>query len=444
MQRSRRQFLLRPLRACAGLGVAGALAACTPRGAGRQEREEASSGRLRIVLKHQPFWGDPSRFRRLISGFEAQHPGVEVVTEPLPNASDVVHQYFLTALEGGSTDFDVFVADVIWVPELARAGWVADLSREFPPDVVRRDFLAGPAEAVVVGGRTFAVPFYLDVGVLYVRRDLVPRAPRTYEELGAFAAEGMRRAPGAAGYLWQGRQYEGLLCNAYEAIWGHGGETMAGGRILLDEPRAVAGLEQLRRWLTTGVSPGSITSAAEEECRRVFQEGRAVFMRNWPYAWGEAQRPGSPVRDRVEVAALPTISGAPGPGALGGYQLALNAHVPAWRRDAAVQLIGHLTSPAANLELALAYGRNPPRRAVYSDARLRDEAPFIAGLLPALERARPRPVTPYYPLIADGLQGELSAIVAGIRSADEGMRRAQAFVDRVCGGECGPVLGAVP
>src|SRR5262249_7734952 len=155
------------------------------------------------------------------------------------------------------------------------------------------------------------------------------------------------RRPDVAGYVWQGRQYEGLVCNAYEAIWGHGGSTMDAGRVLLDTPEARAGLGYLRRLLERGLSPASVTSQAEEESRRVFQEGRAAFMRNWPYAWAEAQRADSPIRGKVGMAPLPTVGGEPGYGALGGYQLALNAHTPAPKREAALALIAHLTSDEA-------------------------------------------------------------------------------------------------
>ncbi|NPC84898.1 extracellular solute-binding protein, partial [Pyxidicoccus fallax] len=189
----------------------------------KEPREEA--GRTRLVFKYQPLWGPPGPFRELLARFERENPGVELVTEALPNASDLAHQFFLTSLEGGADDFDVLVADVVWVPEFARAGWIADLSEHFPPERLRADFFPGPVEAVVVDGRTYAVPWYLDVGVLYYRTDLVPRAPRTYEELRRFAREAMAKAPGIQGYVWQGRQYEGLSCNVYEALWGHGGQA---------------------------------------------------------------------------------------------------------------------------------------------------------------------------------------------------------------------------
>lgn len=351
--------------------------------------------------------------------------------ELLPSAPGAVHQYYLTALEGGSQDFDVFIIDVIWVAEFARAGWIAELTDAFPPDLLRRDFLPGAADAVIVGGSTFAVPWYVDVGVFYRLRDRVPQAPRTYGELVAFAREAAPRRSSMRGYVWQALQSEGLVCNVYEAIWGHGGATMLGGRILLDTPEARAALEYLRALVTCGISPASVASMAEEESRRVFQSGSAVFLRNWPYAWAEAESPGSPVRGRVGLSALPTVDGSIGRGALGGFQLALNAHTPAWKVDAAHRFMAHLTSPEANLAIALAYGRNPPRAAVYRDPRLLAGAPAIAGLLPLVERAEPRPVTAYYPMIGDTLAAEFSAAVTGVRSPAEALRRAQAEADHL-------------
>jgi multiple sugar transport system substrate-binding protein len=403
------------------------LAACARGGDGA----ERAAGRIRLVFKYQPLWGDPAVLRALLGAFERDAPDVEIVPEPLPNAADVLHQYYLTALEGRARHFDVFVADVVWIPEFARAGWIAALDEIAPPPVLRRDFLPGAAEAVIVEGRTFAMPWYVDVGLLYRRTDLAPDPPRTLDDLARASIEA--RPPGAAGYVFQGRQYEGLVCNVYEAIWGHGGATMEGGRVLLDTPEAREALAFLRRLVERGAAPASVASMAEEESRRVFQEGRAVFMRNWPYARAEAERPGSPVRGRVGVSPLPTTSGDPGHGALGGWQLVMSARVEGARREAALRFIAHMGSAESNVAMALAYARNPPRRAPYEDPRLARGAPFIASLLPIVERALPRPVTPYYPLLTDGLQAEFSAGITGVRSPARALSRAQALADRITG-----------
>jgi trehalose/maltose transport system substrate-binding protein len=404
---------------------------CAALAVGCRSHEGDPRGAQRLVLRYQPLGPDPAPFRALVAAFERES-GVEVELQALPNAADLAHQLLVTSLGAGGEDVDVLVLDVVWVAELARAGWLADLSDAFPPARVREEFLAGPAGAVVQGGRTYAVPWYVDVGLLYYRTDLVPEPPRTYAALAAAIRAAQAEAPGIAGYLWQGRQYEGLSCNFFEALWGYGGTALDGERLRLDSPAAREALDHLRVLVRDGLSPRSVVTAAEEDARRAFQEGRAVFMRNWPYAWPLLQDPASPVRGRVGVAALPGADG-PAPGALGGWQLGISSRAPPARRAAAARLVAHLTSPDANAVLAIAYGRNPARRASYEDPRIRAEAPFIAALLPRVEAARARPVTPYYMLAGDALQGELSAAVSGLRSPAEALARAQAQADAIAG-----------
>ncbi|MGA9520326.1 MAG: ABC transporter substrate-binding protein [Myxococcaceae bacterium] len=413
------------------LALAPALVGCK---AERPTAPPAPGQKVQLVFKHQPLWGDPAPFRALLDQFERDNPDVDVIGEYIPNASDLAHQFYVTSLEGGAADFDVMVIDVIWTPEFARAGWIADLSRWFPPGSLREDFLPGPVDAVVVDDRTWAVPWFVDVGLMFYRTDLVPRAPRTYAELESFAREAMARDPSLSGYVWQGRQYEGLNCNVFEAVWGHGGSTLEGNRLQLDTPATREALTWMRGLLEKGISPPSITAAAEEETRRMFQDGRVVFMRNWPYAWAEAQQPGSPIRGRVGYAALPTENGEPGFGTLGGWQLAVNRNIPEWRQALAAKFIAHMTSPRAQLQLALHYARNPPRRSVYEMPELKEGSPFIASLLPMIERARPRPVTPWYVLVSDVLQGEFSAAIAGLRSPEVSLSRAQKLADHLMEG----------
>jgi multiple sugar transport system substrate-binding protein len=417
-----RALLLRLLRFASLI-----LCASCSRGAPRS----APPGPVTVVFRHQPLWGEPAPFHAFLDRFRRENPDVLVRTETLPNASDVAREMFLTALEGGSDDFDVFAIDVVWAPEFARAGWLADLSAAFPAAKLREEYLGSTIEAVTLDGRIHAVPWFLDVGLLYYRTDLVPRAPRTYAELREFARAAMERDPLLSGFLWQGRQYEGLNCNVFEAIWGHGGEVLRDGRIALESGEARAALGWLRETISSGLSPRSVVASGEEETRRAFQHGRAVFLRNWPYVWAEVQKPGSPVRGKVGFAPLPSATGAPGAGTLGGWQLAVNAHAPPWRRRAAERLVAFLTSQEAAVDLALHYSRIPARRAAYQDPRVREGAPFIAALLPVALAARPRPVTPYYALASDSIQGELSAAVAGLRGPAEALSRAQRIVDHL-------------
>src|SRR5919202_4188866 len=213
----------------------------------------APAGPPEVVLAHQPLWGDPAPFHAFLDRFRRDNPDVALRTQTLPNASDIAREMFLTALEGGAADFDVFAIDVVWAPEFARAGWLADLSDAFPPERLREEFLPRAVEAVTLEGRVYAVPWFLDVGLLYFRTDLAPRAPKTYDELRELARAAMERDPRLAGFLWQGRQYEGLNCNVFESVWGHGGELLENGRMALDTKAARAGVQWLRDAITSGL-----------------------------------------------------------------------------------------------------------------------------------------------------------------------------------------------
>ncbi|MFQ5695532.1 MAG: ABC transporter substrate-binding protein, partial [Terriglobia bacterium] len=63
-------------------------------------------------------------------------------------------------------------------------------------------------------------------------------------------------------------------------------------------------------------------------------------------------------------------------------------------------------------------------RDVYKDPDVLAAYPFLEALLPSLERVEPRPVTPYYLMISQILQPELSAVVTGIRTPEQAMELA--------------------
>ncbi|MGZ3450094.1 MAG: ABC transporter substrate-binding protein [Polyangiales bacterium] len=368
-----------------------------------------------LTLLHQPLWGDPAPFAAMLDAFRRAHPEIPLVTRVVPSGSDVLHQYLLTTLEGGG-EADVLVADTIWVPEFARTGWIADLTPEFPTSELRSDFVPAAADSVIVGDRTWAVPWFVDVGVLYTRTDVCD-PPRSFDELARAA-----KKSAIGGYLFQGRQYEGLVCNAYEWVWGFGGATMEGERIVIDTRQAREALGFLASMVREGASPHAVTSAAEEECRRAFEGGRAALMRNWPYVWSTLER--SPLAGRVAMTSLPSLDGKSGHGCLGGWHLAMSARVAAWKRPMAIELVRHLTSAETQSTLERVYGRSPSRRALYRGSLLG----------PMVESARPRPVSPWYPRVSDVLQAELSAIVAGIRAPADALFRAQKQIDRLMGG----------
>ncbi|HXG02983.1 MAG TPA: ABC transporter substrate-binding protein, partial [Candidatus Binatia bacterium] len=278
--------------------------------AGCAERP-AGPGPVTLVFKHARILGPADPIPALLAEFEARHPGVRVKSETLPWSADDQHQLYVINLEGRSPGFDVMMLDVIWVPEFARAGWLLDLSAHVAPGELD-EFFPSTVAAATWGGRLWALPWNVNVGLLYYRTDLLARhgipPPVTWEDLvkSVRLVQAGEGDPRLDGYLWQGKQYEGLVVNVLEALWAAGTDLLGeDGTLFPDVERAAEALTFLRGLITGGVSPAWVSAGDEELTRRAFGDGRAVFLRNWPYAWPLFQAPDSPVRGRVGVAALP-------------------------------------------------------------------------------------------------------------------------------------------
>jgi multiple sugar transport system substrate-binding protein len=394
---------------------------------GCSEPTSAPDQGIMLVLKHSKLFGDPEPFDRLLARFEQTHPGVQVKREILPSSSDEQHQFYAINLQAKSADFDVFALDVIWVAEFARAGWLRDLSHRLPPEA-RSAFFPGPLAAVTYAGRIYALPWFIDAGLLYYRKDLLVKhgypPPRTWSELIQSARAILAKEPDLYGYVWQGKQYEGLVCNVLEVLWSHGGEVLRDGRVALDSVENRRGLMLLHDLIhAQKISPALVTTATEEPAREIFGGGRAIFMRNWPYARRLFERDGSPVRGKVGVSLLPHAAGKTSAATLGGWQLGVNRY--SRHPEEAERLAEYLTSETAQKAIALAYGFSPPRKSLYKDRELVAAQPFLADLYQIFERARPRPVTPYYVMLSQVLQAEFSAAIAGIKSPGEALADAQ-------------------
>jgi multiple sugar transport system substrate-binding protein len=212
-----------------------------------------------------------------------------------------------------------------------------------------------------------------------------------------------------------GARYEGLITVFVEYLGGFGGEIMDDSmNVRVDAPEAVRALtfmrDQITRWK---IAPNDVLTWHEEETRFAFQNGRAVFMRNWPYAYSSmADSAQSRVAGKYAVSPMPAAPAGHPTAALGGAQLAINR----WTEhpDAAFALVAFITAPEQQLERAVMIGEFPTRRAVYDEPSLRAALAIPADdARRAVESATPRPVTPLYTQLSEILQIELHRALAG-------------------------------
>ncbi len=293
--------------------------------------------------------------RTQLRRFAAAHPDVAVELRAAPDASDQRHQLYVQWLNAHAGDPDVLQLDVVWTPEFAGAGWILPLDR-FHPDTDR--FFTAAVAANRWDQRLYALPWFIDVGMLYWRTDLVGRAPKTMAELEADALAA-RSARTPFGLVWQGARYEGLVTVFVEFLGAYGGSILdADGHVTVNAPAAVRALSAMKDELDRGVAPEAVLTWQEEQTRFAFESGQSVFMRNWPYAaalLGDADE--SQVAGRFAVAPMPGAPGGAPTAALGGSALAVNAFSD--QPEDAHALVEYLLAPDQVLERARVVGQYP-------------------------------------------------------------------------------------
>lgn len=392
---------------------------------------------ITLIFKHGKIAGDPEPFEKLLEKFEHENPGIKVKDETLPSSTDEQHQFYVINLEGKSSDFDIFSLDVIWVPEFARAGWLRDLSHLLSMEE-RKDFFPGPMQAVTYRDRVYAIPWYIDAGLLYYRKDLLQKygfsPPETWQELIYTAQYITLREKGLYGFIWQGKQYEGLVCNVFEFFWSNSGDVLKDDKVVVYSPDNIYALQFMRDLIVKyKVTPPLVTTAIEEPTRHIFENGRALFMRNWPYALNIFEKESSTVKGKVGVSPLPSFPGKESASTLGGWQLGINRYSK--YPEAAERLTKFLTSSESQKVLALTIGYKPTKKSLYKNEDLIKQHPFIANLYEVFMKARPRPVSPYYMMITQVLQSEFSAAISGIKTPEEALNSIHEQIEHILGVE---------
>lgn len=373
----------------------------------------------------------------------ARMTGNQVEVISTPNSTTDRLALYQQLLAARSADIDVFQIDVIW-PGILHEHFV-DLAPHVDDTRLAAQFTTA-VEANTVDGKLVALPWFVDAGLLYYRKDLLEKhgrsVPKTWRELTATAAaiQAAEREAGNHtlwGFVWQGRAYEGLTCNALEWVASHGGGTVVDddGSVTIANPHAVEALQLAASWIDT-ITPLGVLNYDEEQARGAFQSGRAVFMRNWPYAWPLVNGEGSPVAGKVGVAPLPAGGGNGHPTAtLGGWQLAVSRYSDV--TPEAVDLVRYLTSRQEQRRRALEAGYNPTFTDLYEDDAIRAANPVIPTLRAVLNDAvaRPSDVTGRrYNQVSNGFWSAVHATLGGRGDAERNLRQLESRLQRLARG----------
>jgi multiple sugar transport system substrate-binding protein len=369
-------------------------------------------------------------WEELIEDFERQSGiRVELLRQPTDTAQR--RQGLIIALNGRQPNPDAFLMDVAWLGLFMASDWLEPLGSEIDTGPFFNRILK---LVDMQRGRLFALPVYIDGGVLYYRRDLLRRfglsgPPSIWQELLSTARTVQtavrRENPRFYGFVWQGAQYEGLICNFMEFSGPKGGFIYQDDRISIDRPENREALQFMHDliWKYKISPPNTYTDMKEEEVRNYFQAGNALFERNWPYAWSLHESPDSPVRGKIGVAPLPARDSGERVSTLGGWHIGLSKFSD--RKRQGLKFIQFVTAYETQKQLALNLGWNPARKDLYSDADILTRAPHFETFKEIFQTAQPRPILPYYPQLSAIAQKHINRVLADKSPADLALAESQ-------------------
>jgi multiple sugar transport system substrate-binding protein len=354
-----------------------------------------------------------------------QNPDTPISIDVLPESADEQRQQQSLELNAEGAGFDVLGLDVIWTGEYSENGWLTSL------EDVRGDIEAvsieGAFNSAVWDGTLWAAPYNSNAGFLYYRTDLVDEPPTTWEELkevGMAAAE----EEGIAPFVGQGAQYEGMVVNYLEYLWGSGGDLLSedGSQVEFGEgDAAMTALEFMSESLQDGFYAPGFNTMMEEEARNEFQSGNAVFMRNWPYAYELMSDEGeSEVAGSFDIAPLPTFTGEGTTSALGGFNNAVSAFSE--NQEAATEFVVWAATNEEVQRMMAEAALPPTLEATYDE--LQDD-PVMSLLGEVLPEARPRPPAPNWPGISVEMQQQVFPAYNGEVEPQQAIDSIQAYLE---------------
>ena len=234
--------------------------------------------------KNQPvklYYADNISFvhQMAIDEFNRQYAGkIEVIPVNLPFSkfSTNERKELLTrSLRSKSEKLDIFAVDLIWVPRFAK--WSEPLDSYFSKDEKQR-LLKDALKSCMFEGILVAMPMYLDVGLLYYRRDIIRKLPdgeeiekrlqdsMTWEEM--IDLRKRMAYMHKPFYIFPAKDFEGLVCNYLELAVGYDPEFLKSNKFHFLAPAAAKSLQMMVDFVKNGTTPQEVMDFDEFLCNK--------------------------------------------------------------------------------------------------------------------------------------------------------------------------------
>jgi multiple sugar transport system substrate-binding protein len=352
--------------------------------------------------------------QKIIQKFNAKYKDeIEVIPVNLPfyNFTTNDRKEILTrSLRSRSDGIDIFAVDLIWIPRFAKWGYSMD--KRFD-DKTLSDVNGMALKACYHNDSLIAFPLFLDLGILYYRKDLIRKLTNgaliekkihnslTWDE---FISLGNQfQSSKNPFYVFTGGDFEGMQCCFHEMLSNKESENIFyNSPIDLNVPSAKRALQQLVDFIYKyKISPYDVTQFDEFNSYLYANNNNAVFMRGWV---GYHKQYRGFLRDtsniaNMEIAPLPHFKGNTTSSVFGGWSLMISKFSN--RKEEALKFINFMFQKENQQILYEDGGYLPINIEVYNDSAYIVKHPELAQIQNLFSWAKHRPFLENYTRISE-------------------------------------------
>ncbi len=292
---------------------------------------------------------------KVINLFNEENKGeIEVVPLNLPFTKFTTNErkeLLARSLRSDNSLFDIFSVDQIWVSRFAK--WAEPLDKYFSREELDR-LLPKMLAISSYKNSLVSIPLYIDIGVLFYRQDLVAKLPngREIEEKlknsiswSELIELSKRHFPDQYTYVYQGKDFEGLICNYVEILSGMNGELSFTDSTRILDSTNVAAVRFMHDLVHKyQISPPEVTSFAEVSSYRYACQNNIPFIRAWYSSINDnvAFDAKDTFLDKLKLVPLPHMGQNDLTTVLGGWNLMIKKDSE--KKDAAVKFLKFVVS----------------------------------------------------------------------------------------------------
>jgi multiple sugar transport system substrate-binding protein len=394
---------------------------------GKEDASQGAQVQLNSDYTHQsptPSWAEG--FQKLFTNFAKDHPDWKLSLKIIPSSQTTQQQARLLEEARAGRAPDWANVDSFVVAQFIGQGALQPLDQYLSKEEL--DGLYPFVREIVVGddGKMYAYWWATDVRVLYRRKDLVPDAPRTWDELIKSAKAAKQKDPKVDGYLFNGGRWEGTVFDNLAHFWSQGGELVDDkGKPIFNEGEnrtyMLNVMNFLKECVDSGASPKLVATIKDYSDFDTAAQAKTVAM----FQGGDFEYPA--LKDTLapedlkkwEISLLPTMNPSDPPKTgTGGWTMG------AFTDDSQKLKMGAAFTDEVYVGEGNEVTGQLPTNPKYFDTLSTFQEPVYDTFREALEYGQARPGAPVYPEISNQLQIAIGTVLTGESTPEEALNKA--------------------